>query len=189
MTKDFAFGGATLALCAGYYWMAAAIPESQLADAIGPQGLPKIYASLLATLSVILIVRSVAQRTGLKACATGAESATGAEGVSGGGGKQRATTSVAQGSDATTAVAQGFSPVIMRVAGMLAIGVGYIVLVPWLGYIPSVAGLIFATTYYQGGSVNRQVAVVALSGAVFFWLVFVVLMGIRQPAGFWSSLL
>jgi hypothetical protein len=72
---------------------------------------------------------------------------------------------------------------------MLAIGVGYILLVPWLGYIPSLAGLIFATTYYQGGSVNRQVAVVALSGAVFFWLLFVVLMGIPQPAGFWPSLL
>ena len=51
-----------------------------------------------------------------------------------------------------------------RVAGMLAIGVIYIVVVPWLGYLLSLAGLIFATTYYQGGAVNRQVAIVALSG-------------------------
>ena len=46
------FGTATLALSVGYYWMAAGIPTSQLADAIGPQGLPKTYAILLAALSL-----------------------------------------------------------------------------------------------------------------------------------------
>ena len=59
MGRDLAFGTATLALSAAYYWMAAAIPESQLADAIGPQGLPKTYAVLLGGLSLILIVRSL----------------------------------------------------------------------------------------------------------------------------------
>ena len=38
---DLVFGTATLALSAGYYLMAGRIPESQLADAIGPQGLPQ----------------------------------------------------------------------------------------------------------------------------------------------------
>jgi len=59
MDRDLAFGSATLALSAAYYWMTAAIPESQLADAIGPQGLPKTYAVLLGGLSLILIVRSL----------------------------------------------------------------------------------------------------------------------------------
>jgi hypothetical protein len=77
----------------------------------------------------------------------------------------------------------------LRVAGMLAIGVIYIVVVPWLGYLLSLAGLIFATTYCQGGAVNRQVAIVALSGAVFCWALFVRLMGIAQPAGRWFELL
>ena len=36
---------------AGYYWAATVIPTSQLADAIGPQGLPTTYAILLALLS------------------------------------------------------------------------------------------------------------------------------------------
>ena len=72
---------------------------------------------------------------------------------------------------------------------MLAIGIIYIVVVPWLGYLLSLAGLIFATTYYQGGAVNRQVAIVALSGAVFCWALFVLLMGIAQPPGLWPSLL
>jgi hypothetical protein len=32
------------------------------------------------------------------------------------------------------------------------------------------------------------VALVSVSGAVFFWLLFVLLLGIPQPAGFWPSL-
>lgn len=163
MKGDLVFGGATLALSAGYYWMASGIPESQLADAIGPQGLPKTYAVLLAALSLILIVRSVAQR-------------------------QRWHRTSALSAPRTTEAA-GQRRVLWRVAGMLAMGVVYVVVVPWLGYIPSLAALIFATTYYQGGAVNRQVAVVALSGALFFWLLFVMLMGIPQPPGFWPSLL
>jgi putative tricarboxylic transport membrane protein len=154
MNKDLAFGTLTLALSAGYYWMAAGILESQLADAIGPQGLPRTYAVLLAVLSLILIARSLVRGTGLR---TSKETR---------------------------------SPyAIGRVAGMLAIGIVYIVVVPWLGYLLSLAGLIFATTYYQGGSINRQVALVALSGAVFCWLLFVLLMRIPQPPGLWPSLL
>jgi hypothetical protein len=73
--------------------------------------------------------------------------------------------------------------------GMLMIGVIYILVVPSLGYILSLAGLIFATTYYQGGAVNRQVAVVAVAGATLLWLLFVMLLGIPQPSGMWPSLL
>jgi putative tricarboxylic transport membrane protein len=155
--KDVLFGSATLALSAGYYWMAAAIPSSQLADAIGPQGLPKAYAILLAAFSLILIGSSLARRRG-------------------------AQTKTAAGERALR------SP-LWRVAGMLGIGVVYILAAPWLGYVLSIAGLLFATTYYQGGTVNRQVAMVAASGAVFFWLLFVVLMRIPQPPGWWPSLL
>ena len=150
MNKDLAFGILTLALSAGYYRMAARIPDSQLADAIGPQGLPRTYGILLAALSLILIARSLGRRVQPK--------------------PDRGST-------------------IGRVAGMLAIGVAYIVVVPWLGYLLSLAGLIFATTYYQGGSINRQVAIVAFSGAVFCWVLFVLLMRIPQPPGLWPSLL
>jgi putative tricarboxylic transport membrane protein len=145
MGRDLAFGSATLALSAAYYWMAAAIPESQLADAIGPQGLPRTYAVLLGGLSLMLMVRSIGARVPSP--------------------EPRAP--------------------LWRVAGMLAIGVVYILVAPWLGYLLSIAALILATTYYQGGAINRQVAVVALSGGIFFWLLFVVMMGIQQPPGWW----
>lgn len=59
MNGDLVFGGACLALAVVYYVLAAAIPESQLADAVGPQGLPKIYAIGLGALSLILMARAM----------------------------------------------------------------------------------------------------------------------------------
>jgi putative tricarboxylic transport membrane protein len=156
--RDLLFGCVTLAISAGYYWAGTLIPTSQLADAIGPRGLPAIYAVLLALLSIIVIVRSVLSRRGEKPAA-----------------------------ESRSHDAHGRTG--WRVAGMLGIGVIYIVAAPWLGYLVSIAALILATTYYQGGTINRYVAVVAISGAVFFWLLFVVLMRIPQPPGWWPSLL
>ena len=75
-----------------------------------------------------------------------------------------------------------------RVGGMLAIGVVYVLLVQWLGYIFTLAALIAATAYYQGGALSRQLGVVALAGALFFWLLFVVVLHIPQPPGIWPAL-
>lgn len=58
MTRDLALGAVLLAASALYYAMAAAIQESQLADAVGPQGLPKAYALLLGVLSLMVIARA-----------------------------------------------------------------------------------------------------------------------------------
>ena len=154
MQRDRAFGIATLALSAAYYWGAGAIQQSQLADAIGPQGLPRIYAVLLALLSLVLIVRSFGRS---RSDASPEQTAASAHDVRG--------------------------RVLGRVAGMLGIGVVYILVAPWLGYLLAIAGVILATTYYQGGTVSRQVAIVALCGGIFFWLLFVVLMRIPQPPG------
>jgi putative tricarboxylic transport membrane protein len=165
MNRDLIFGGITLALSAGYYWMAAAIPRSQLADAVGPQGLPRVYAALLGGLSLVLIVRSLRTRAQVS----------------------RASDSRPQVPAAPSPVSGPASP-LWRVAGMLAIGIVYIVAAPWLGYPLSIAALLLATTYYQGGAINRQVVVVAVSGGILFWLLFVVLMRVPQPAGWWPPL-
>ena len=151
VTRDLVFGAVCLALAVGYYVMAAAIPESALSDTVGAQGLPKTYAIVLAVLSSILIVRSIAGTKPDKA-----------------GGTHR--------------------PPLLRVAGMLVIGILYLVAVPWLGYILALTGLITATTYYQGGGLNGRVAAVALSGALLFWVLFVALLGIPHPPGIWPSL-
>lgn len=146
MNRDLAFGAAGAAIAAGYGALAAAIPESALADAVGPQGLPIAYAAVLLLLSIILIVRALRR-----------------------------------------APKEPQTPFhIRRVAGMLAFGVAYVVLVPWLGYGVALAGLILATTWYQSGVVTRTTALVAVAGAIVFWLVFVALLGIPQPSGIWG---
>jgi putative tricarboxylic transport membrane protein len=166
--RDLAFGGAGLAISILYYWMATLVPVSQLADAIGPQGLPKVYAVILAALSLISILRSVRDP------GSGIRDPKGS-------GKPAVAVSEPPGSPIPDPRSRSF-----RAAGMLLIGIVYILLAPWLGYLLSIAGLIFATTYYQGGTVGRQTAVVALCGGVFFWVLFVAFMGIAQPPGFFS---
>ena len=156
MNRDRGFGCAMLALAAGYYLSASAIPETTLADAVGPAGLPKAYAVVLAVLALTLIIVSRESRI----------------------------------VNPEPLIPDPGSPIpdsrpLRRVAGLLLIGVLYVALVPWLGYIVSIAALIAATTYYQGGRLNRQVALVAVGGATFFWLLFVRLLGIAQPEGAW----
>jgi putative tricarboxylic transport membrane protein len=152
-SRDLVFGSATLALAAIYYALTITIPRSDLADPIGPQGLPKTYAVVLAVLSIILIARSMKRSANLEPEITNHESR------------------------------------IPRVAGMLLIGVAYIVVLPWLGYLLSVAALIAATTYFQGGSINRRSILVAISGALCFWVLFIWLLRIQYPAGLWPSVI
>ena len=154
MNRDLVFGLATLAIAVVYYALTSMIPPSDLADPIGPQGLPRVYAFMLAALSILLIVRSL--QTG-------------------------------RTPEPRTAAPRNHQSA--RVAGMLLIGVAYILVVPYLGYLVSVAMLIAVTTYLQGGAVNGRTLLVALSGAALFWAIFIWLLRIQYPAGLWPSLI
>jgi hypothetical protein len=170
-SRDLVFGSATLAVAVVYYGFASAIPHSDLADPIGPQGLPNTYAVLLAVLSLILITRSL--RPGVRRSPTGDRP-----------NPEPAESGVASAESSTTRPAR-----IARVLGMLLIGVAYIVVLPWLGYLVSVAALITATIYFQGGSFSARTLLVALSGAALFWLLFIWLLRIQYPAGLWPSVI
>jgi hypothetical protein len=137
------------AMAGAYYLMADAIQQTTLADAVGPQGLPKAYAAILAALAVVLIARGKGE-----------------------GGR-------GEGEEPSRH---------WRAAGLILIGVAYIAVVPWLGYALSVAALLAATARYQGGELTGRVMLVAVAGAACFWLLFVVLLRIPQPAGVWPSL-
>jgi len=157
-----------LALAIGYYLLTAQIPESQLADTVGPQGLPRIYAYVLGGLALILIVNSVRD--------------------SGFGIRDSSVEPPTPAPPSPEPRVPSLQSKVLRALGVIAIGAVYIVVVPWLGYLVSIAALIAATTYYQGGGLNRRVAIVSISGALLFWLLFVALLGIQHPAGFWPSL-
>jgi putative tricarboxylic transport membrane protein len=170
--RDLAFGAACLALAAGYYLMAAAIPESALSDAVGPQGLPKTYAVVLGSLSLILIARSSPWTRGHRNERS----------------HRNAPPSPQPLPPSPLPPLPSPPPTILRAAGMLVIGIVYLAVVPWLGYVLSLSGLIAATTYYQGGGLNARVAAVGLAGALFFWVLFVAVLGIAHPPGIWPTL-
>ena len=152
MPRNAILGSITLAASVVYFWLASSVPVSRLADAIGPQGLPKAYALALVGLSLALIISSA--RSPAKSQIPNPKS------------------------QSLEPRAQSPLP---RVAGTLLIGVVYILVLPWVGYLLSIAALILVTTYYQGGSLTRSSGVVAIAGGIFFWLLFVALMGISMP--------
>jgi hypothetical protein len=160
VNRDLVLGAGALALAAGYYLFARAIPRSLLADAVGPGGLPTTYACMLAGLAVVLIVKSWG---------------------SGIGGRETPNQEPSR-----SPIPNPRSP-LLRAAALLAIGVAYVAVVEHLGYLASLALLILAAAVYQGAA-PRQAAVVAAAGAVFFWLLFVVLLQIPHPPGFWPSI-
>ena len=168
MHKDAVFGLITLAVVIAYYLAANAIPETVLGDAVGAAGLPKLYAYILGALAVVLIVRSSRQR------AAGSRQ------------EESGQPSAVSGQEESPQRAAGSRQSVLRAAGVVLLGVVYVVIVPWTGYMPALAALIGATAYYEGMR-DRRVAIVAVVAAAFFWVLFVQFLGIAQPSGLWPS--
>ena len=72
----------------------------------------------------------------------------------------------------------------LRAMGLLAIGFAYVLVVDILGYAVSIALLIAGVAWYEGLRLSWRLATVAVAGAVLFWLIFVRLLEVSQPAGF-----
>ncbi len=62
-------------------------------------------------------------------------------------------------------------------------GAAYVLLVPYVGYLIGVALLIASVALYEGAPRRWTVPVAAIGGAIFYWAVFVKLLGVPQPAG------
>lgn len=76
----------------------------------------------------------------------------------------------------------------LKALGMLLIGIGYVVLVETVGYIPGIAYLLGAVVLFVGGASRRTTIIFAVVGALFFWAFFVHVLDIRQPRGIWPDL-
>jgi putative tricarboxylic transport membrane protein len=161
LNRDFVAGCILLVFSAIYYLGAAAIPASRLADSVGPGGVPKAYGVALGVLSILLIAQALLARRRAVAAAPHAKAQAAAR------------------KDLQAAV---------RAAVMLAIGIAYVILLPLVGYIPAIALLIGATAWYQERARPRWVVPTAIIGAGVLWIVFVEVLQIAQPAGFWPSL-
>lgn len=144
------------------YWLGAdAIPESSLGGGVGADGLPKLLGVTLGLLSVGLALQTVATERRRRLSAGGS---TGGEGQ------------VDWGKHA-------------RALGVIGIGLAFVVLLPFLGYALSVGLLLMTIATYAGKRPSLSTLVFGIVGAVAFYLLFVWLLQVPLPSGFWPSLL
>ena len=157
MTRDTGIALGLL-LLAGLYWLGAdQIRVSRLEGIVGAQAVPKGLAVSLALLSALLIAQDL-----WRARRAGA----------------------AAGSDNREV---GGADAHLRAAGMLLIGMGYLVVVNPIGYVPAVALLVLATARFMGRPWSAGLILLALGGALLYHLLFARLLGIPLPPGIWQG--
>lgn len=153
MTRDLTCSAVLLIISASYYSLASGIGRSALADEVGPAGLPILYATLLATLALALAAKALLRPLLLRAAADTAEKG---------------------------APSLGF--ILRRAAGVFAIGVGYLLIVPLAGYFVTLILVIAAMALFYGERASARLAATAVAGAAVFWALFVWLLGIPMPS-------
>ncbi len=77
----------------------------------------------------------------------------------------------------------------LRAGGTVLIGVGYLVVIRWLGYPLAVALLVAAMLRYNRESFSWKMAAVSVGAGLFFWFLFGYLFAIPVPMGLWRLLL
>ena len=169
--------GLVAMLGAGIYWRAAThISISPLDGVINAAVLPKMYAMVLAGLGALLalralMIRVLAERAVARVALTGQAA-------------PQALVAATDGGEKMPTAREN-----MRAVGMLALGLGFLLILPTLGYVLSVALLVGAVSRYMGATLGWRHLAVALIAAVTFYLLFVQLLSIPLPAGFWPSLM
>ena len=156
VTKDLWIGLTVLLVAAIFWFEAGKIRISPLDGPVNAAGLPRSLAYALGGLAIILMLRS------LVGTALGYRSAS------------------ADNREST--LAEAMRPH-LRAIGMLAIGVGYLLIVSWLGYAITIVALLLAVSLYNGAGPNLRTVAVALIGGVLYHLLFVEFLGIPLPPG------
>lgn len=155
MHKDLFSSAALLAVAGAYYIASSRILDTSLSDEVGARGLPTVLAALLALLALGIGFRALALSPA---------------------GRRASTPPVAD--DEPEAAP-------LRALGLLVIGALYIPIAWIAGYIPAIALLLIMVALYEGARFSWRVIAIAVMGAAFFWLLFIVLLGVSQPQGFY----
>ncbi|HEV7252732.1 MAG TPA: tripartite tricarboxylate transporter TctB family protein [Mesorhizobium sp.] len=77
----------------------------------------------------------------------------------------------------------------LRAGGILAIGAGVILALPWLGYALTMAALLLAVALFHGRVLSLRLVLGCALGGAAFHLLFVELLGVGMPPGIWPRLL
>ena len=72
--------------------------------------------------------------------------------------------------------------------GLLAILLGYLLLLPWLGYVVSVGLMSAAVALLSGGRDRKALLGLVLLTGPLLWFLFDFALKVRMPAGFWPKL-
>lgn len=155
-TKDIWIGVSFLLVAAVYWLEADKIRISPLDGPVNASGLPKSLAYALGALALLLIIRSLIVTS------------------------LRAGINVKAGE--TQPLGEIFRPH-LRAAGMIAIGICYLLVVSWLGYAFAIIALLLAVAVYNGAGLTRRLVVFAMAGGVLYHILFVEFLGIPLPQG------
>lgn len=167
--RDVWIGLAAFALGAWYWRAAGDIPISPLDGIVNASALPRILAIAMMLFSVLLILRALLVEYMFLAAA------------------RKRVDGLARRPEVE---GHAFTPrQHVKAAGIVCIGIVYLLVLPWLGYIPSVILLMLAVSVYIGARAGLYTLGVAVAIAVAFYLLFVRLLGIPLPAGFWPTLM
>ncbi len=178
MRKDWIAGLVLLGLAAGYYRMTGDIQRSQLSDLVGAASFPRLLAVCLAILSALLVVTgALKQVSAAKAADTAAAAAEVAQ-------------QPAPGDVGTAPGDVGTAPAdtrraFLRAGGTVLIGVGFLLVAPWLGYALAIALLIGAMLLYNRVVLNWKLVLVSVAAGIFFWALFGLVFSIPLPRGVW----
>ena len=148
-----------LLVAGGYHVASLGINESALADEVGASGLPMVYASALAALAIAVAIKALlSMRIGRRTAAGPVNDLRG----------------------------EGHK--LLRAAGMLAIGIGYVAIVNFIGYALSLVAVIALVAAYQGERMDRRLTGIAIGGGALFFAFFGIVLGVDMPPGFWPRL-
>ena len=153
-------------LAVAYWLQADRIPVSRLAGGVGADGLPKLLAIALGVLSLALAAQSLFEMRARKR--EGAAQAAPSQDESGEemGARQH-----------------------LRALGLIGIGMIYLFVLPVLGYAVSAMLLLAGVATYAGLRPSLATVAFGVGGGIVFYIIFVMVLGIRLPSGFWPGLL
>ena len=152
-SRDFVGGLAAVMIAAIYLVFAYELRTSALDDSVGPGGMPRAYGWMMLVLGLMISAGAILKQ-------------------------------MRSGSTLDLKIEwKGQGRRILWAAGLLAIGVCYILGVGVLGYPVAIALLLIAVALYQGAKPGLHIAAIGIGGAAFLWAAFVIVLGVSMPKG------
>jgi putative tricarboxylic transport membrane protein len=162
LRKDLIGGGIALALAVAYWIEATHIRKSSLiGKGVGADALPRGLAVALAVLAVLLIAQNLIQR------------------------RKGPLPKDAPASREQLAEAKHKH---LRAAGMFLIGLAFLFVVGFVGYIPAVFAMICVTAVYNGRPMSWRIAAVAAVLTAVLYTLFDLILHIPMPTGIWPEI-